>query len=280
MEDGDFLDLDWAKRGASRLVILSHGLEGSSNQTYIRGMGAEMQRAGWDVLAWNFRGCSGEPNRLPRAYHSGETQDLRTVVALAGRRYEKIALVGFSLGGNVTLKFVGESSPPEKVIGAVAISTPIDLESCADALDTRFGNRIYLYRFLVSLIARIEAKSERFPDRIDALGARRIRTIRAYDDRFTAPLHGFRDATDYWTQSSSRQFLPQISVPTLLLNARNDPLLAEAAFPEVEARANPNLFLEAPTSGGHVGFLDRRDGWRPWSERRVAEFVAKTIDPD
>lgn len=277
LPDGDFLDLDWSGHGARRLVILSHGLEGCSTQIYIRGMGAEMRRAGWDILAWNFRGCGAGPNRLPRSYHSGETEDLRAVIELASARYEKIALIGFSLGGNVTLKFLGEAAPPGSVIVAAAISAPIDLASCALALDTRPGNRIYLRRFLASLIARAEAKARSFPDRVNALGARRIRTIREYDDRFTAPLHGFRDAADYWTRSSSRQFLPRIAVPTLLLNARNDPLLSGAAFPEDEARASEHLFLEAPESGGHVGFLDLRRGWHPWSERRVAEFFASSV---
>ncbi|MEP6671195.1 MAG: alpha/beta fold hydrolase [Chthoniobacter sp.] len=273
LSDGDFLDLDWLRRGASRLAILTHGLEGSSTQTYIRGMAATLARAGWDVLAYNFRGCSGEPNRLPRAYHSGETGDLRSVIARATADYSTLALVGFSLGGNVILKYLGESPSDRAIRTAVAICAPIDLAACARKLDQRWTNRIYLRRFIVSLVQKIEAKGELFPGIVDATAARRMRTFQEFDDRYTGPLHGFRDADDYWTQSSARQFLPNITVPTLLLQPRNDPFLAPEAYPWSEAETNPQLFLETPDSGGHVGFLDLRHGLQPWSERRTAEFL-------
>lgn len=272
LPDGDFLDLDWLRQGAPRLVVLAHGLEGSSTQTYIRGMAAALARAGWDSLAYNYRGCSGEPNRLPRAYHSGETNDLRAVVTRAAKDYETLALVGFSLGGNVILKYLGESPPHPSIYSAAAICAPIDLAACARKLDQRRSNRIYLRRFLVSLIAKIEAKATLFPDIVDAAGARTLRSFQAFDDRYTGPMHGFRDAEDYWKQASARQFLPQINIPTLLLQPRNDPFLAPEAYPFPEAEANPHLFLETPGSGGHVGFLDLRQGLQPWSERRVSAF--------
>jgi predicted alpha/beta-fold hydrolase len=275
LADGDFLDLDWLRGGAKRVVILTHGLEGSSTQTYIRGMAATLAKAGWDSLAWNYRGCSGEPNRLPRAYHSGETKDLHAVVERAVADYSSIALVGFSLGGNVILKYLGEASPHRTVQGAVAICAPIDLGACARKLDQRRSNRIYLRRFLVSLVEKIEAKALLFPDKVDASGARDLRSFQQFDDRFTGPLHGFRDANDYWTQSSARQFLTKITVPTLLIQPRNDPFLAPEAYPWPEAEANPQLFLESPESGGHVGFLDLKNGLQPWSERRTAEFLAE-----
>jgi len=274
LPDGDFLDLDWLRRGATRLAILAHGLEGSSTQQYIRGMASTLAAAGWDALAYNFRGCSGEPNRLPRAYHSGETEDLRTVIARAGRDYGIIALVGFSLGGNVILKYLGEAPPHAAVHTAAAICAPIDLAACARKLDQHRGNRLYLRRFIVSLVEKIEAKATLFPDIVDSTGARHLRTFEQFDDRYTGPLHGFRDAVDYWTQSSACQFLPHISIPTLLLQPRNDPFLAPEAYPWPEAEANPHLHLEAPDSGGHVGFLDLRYGLQPWSERRVVEFLS------
>jgi len=273
LPDGDFLDLDWRRGGARRVAILAHGLEGSATQTYIRGMAATLAAAGWDVLAWNFRGCSGEPNRLPRAYHSGETQDLTAVIARAATDYASLALVGFSLGGNVILKYLGEALPHPTIHTAVAICAPVDLAACARQLDEHWTNRLYLHRFIVSLVGKIEAKALLFPDKIDARGARRMRTFQEFDNRYTGPMHGFRDADDYWTQSSARQFLPRIDVPTLLLQPRNDPFLAPEAYPWPEAEANPHLFLEAPASGGHVGFLDLRNGLQPWSERRCAEFL-------
>ena len=274
LEDGDFLDLDWARAGHGRLAIMQHGLEGSTSQAYIRGMAATLQSAQWDVLAWNFRGCGGEPNRLPRAYHSGDTGDLAAVIAHAAEEYSRIALIGFSLGGNVTLKYVGEAPPHPAVVAAAAVSVPLDLASSARKLDRRWSNRIYLRRFLVPLIAKIEAKALHFPGELNTGGIRAIRSFQEFDGRYTAPLHGFRDADDYWKRASSRQFLPGIAVPTLILNARNDPFLTPDSLPFAEAEANPSLFLEAPESGGHVGFLDFARGMQPWSERRVAEFVS------
>ncbi len=278
LADGDFLDLDWIKARRDRVAILTHGLEGSSAQTYIRGMAAALGAAGWDVLAWNFRGCSGEPNRLPRAYHSGETGDLAAVIAHAvAAGYRRVALVGFSLGGNVVLKYLGEAPAHPAVTAAVAISAPLELDPCARKLDREWSNRIYLRRFLVSLVAKIEAKARLFPGKVDATGVRRMRSFQEFDDRYTGPLHGFRDAADYWTRASARQFLPQITVPTLLLSPRNDPFLAPEAYPWREAEANPHLFLEAPDSGGHVGFLDFKRGIRPWSERRAVEFLGEQL---
>ncbi len=279
LADGDFLDLDWARAGRGRLSILTHGLEGSSTQTYIRGLAAALVAAGWDVLAWNFRGCSGEPNRLLRAYHSGDTGDLAAVIAHAAPHYPRLALVGFSLGGNVVLKYLGEAAPHPAIVRAAAISAPVDLAACARQLDQRWSNRLYLRRFLVSLAGKIEAKARIFPGQLEARGVRRMRSFQEFDDRFTGPLHGFRDAADYWAQSSARQFLPRIAVPTLLLQPRNDPFLAPEAFPWPEAEANPHLFLEAPESGGHVGFLDLQRGLQPWSERRVVEFLRAQLGP-
>ncbi len=273
LEDGDFLDLDWLRNGCGRLAIVSHGLEGSTDGGYIRGLSAALSGAGWDVLAWNFRGCSGENNRLLRSYHSGETGDLGCVICHAAKSHQNLALIGFSLGGNVTLKYLGEAPPHPAVKAAAAISVPVDLDSCARALDQRPGNRFYLRRFLKTLTAKMEIKALRFPQAVNGNGIRAIKSIREFDDRCTAPIHGFRDAADYWAQSSSRQFLSRISVPTLILSARNDPFLTPESFPVAEAEANPLLFLEAPESGGHVGFVDLAMGLKPWSERRVVEFL-------
>jgi predicted alpha/beta-fold hydrolase len=273
LPDGDFLDLDWSKGGNTRLAILTHGLEGSSEAAYVRGMAQALSGVGWDILAWNFRGCGQEPNRLVRFYHSGETGDIAAVVRHAGRGYERLALIGFSLGGNVTLKYLGEGPLPPVIAAAAAISTPVDLTTSALALDGRRGNRIYLRRFLQTLIAKVEAKARRFPAELNVEGARQIRTFHEFDNRYTAPLHGFRDADDYWAQASARPFLSRITVPTLLLNACDDPFLTRESLPYGEAEANPSLFLETPAYGGHVGFLDLAYGIQPWSERRVIQFL-------
>lgn len=276
LPDGDFLQLSWSKGGRTRLAILSHGLESDVEAPYMRGMAHALRAAGWDVLAWCLRGCGPAGNRLARSYHSGETGDLGAVVQRGARDYGRIVLVGFSLGGNITLKYLGEAPPHPAVAGGAAISAPVDLESSATLLDRRLPNRLYLRRFLASLVLKIEEKARRFPHEVETAGLRRIRTFREFDDRYTAPLHGFRDAAEYWEQCSSRQFLHGIRVPTLLLNARNDPMLDAATFPFAEAEQNPFLHLEVPASGGHVGFLDFRHGLQPWSERRVPAFFETT----
>ncbi len=275
--DGDFLDLNWrVSEGCSRLAILTHGLEGDASNTYIQGMAAAFFRNGWDVLAWNFRGCSQEPNRLLRSYHSGETGDLQTVIAhaLSTGRYGQLGLVGFSLGGNVTLKYLGDlgSAVDRRVVAAVAFSVPCDLASSSRKLE-KFTNRIYMHRFLVGLRKKIREKMQRFPGELTDEGLDKMRTFREFDGAYTAPIHGFLSAEDYWQQASSRPVLPGIALPTLLVNARNDPFLAPACFPFEEAATSRWFHFEAPASGGHVGFVSLNKQNQYWSETRALEFL-------
>jgi predicted alpha/beta-fold hydrolase len=273
LADGDFLDLDWMGGGAGRTVILTHGLEGSSGDPYVRGMAAKCAAAGWDVLAWNFRGCGGEPNRLPRAYHSGDTPDLAAVIAHAARRAPRLALAGFSLGGNMTLKYLGEREPHPAVAGAAAISAPVDLASSARAMDRRWSTQFYLRRLVRRLVGKVRAKAAAFPGIIDVSRIDGVHGFGDFDNRFTAPMHGFRDAEDYWTRSSARQFLPSIRVPALLINALDDPFLTPGCFPVAEARASAHFHLEMPACGGHLGFIESVLEPFTWAERRVAEFL-------
>jgi len=281
LDDGDFLDLDWSRTGAARCVIVSHGLEGSSQGVYVKGMVRAFNRRGWDALAWNFRGCSGEPNRLLRLYHSGVSDDLARVFRRAGEDgYDTVALIGFSLGGNVTLKWLGElgADAPAWLAGAVAVSVPTDLRASAETMARPF-NRPYMERFLATLREKIRAKQPRFPRELDDTGFEDIRTFREFDDRYTAPIHGFRDAEDYWRRCSSCFLLERIRVPTLLLNALDDPFLAPECFPRELAAQHEWLHLEAPGRGGHVGFVG--GGLRPdeyYSERRAVEFLRGTRD--
>lgn len=284
LPDGDFLDLAWqqspgpgAAIAARPLAILSHGLEGSLQASYIRGMARTLGGAGWDVLAWNYRSCGGIPNRLLRSYHSGESGDLRLLIDHAALTYPDIILIGFSLGGNITLKYAGEAPPHPAVRAAIAISAPVDLASSARALDDRRGNRLYLHRFLKTLLAKAVAKSRQFPGMIHPAALAEIRTIRDFDEAVTAPLHGFASAEDYWARASALPHLGRIGIPALLLSARNDPLLDEPSFPVREALANPAFHLETPTHGGHVGFPDFRQGWQPWHERRVLQFLGEGV---
>ncbi len=278
LPDGDFLDLFWLRQAAKRLAILSHGLEGSAQATYVRGMAATLAGAGWDVLAWNYRGCGGVENNLMRSYHSGESGDLRLVIHHAAQEYAHLVLIGFSLGGNISLKCVGESPPHPAVKAAIAISSPVDLASSARVLDADPGNRLYLHRFLKSLKIKTLHKARRFPELRERLigrdGIDAVTTIKEFDERITAPLHGFANADDYWARASALPHLGKISIPTLLLNARNDPLLAAPSFPEALASGSESFHLEAPAHGGHVGFTDFRAGLQPWSERRLLEFIS------
>lgn len=278
--DRDFLDLDWSKVGGRRVAIVLHGLEGDSSRPYMMGMVKALNRTGWDALAMNFRGCSGEPNRALRMYHSGETDDLNTVVCHVANTgiYADVALVGFSLGGNVILKFLGEQgngiSPLVKA--AVAISVPCDLKACSDRLK-EFRNRPYLHRFLKLLHGKIRAKALMMPDRINDAGFDRIRLLSEFDDRYTAPIHGFRDSADYYEKASSKQFLTTISVPALLINAADDPFLSETCFPVEEANVNPHFFLEIPRHGGHVGFMSFNRTGEYWSETRATSFLQTVL---
>lgn len=276
LDDGDFLDLDWSRVGAGRLVVLCHGLEGDTSQPYIRGMAKAFNRIGWDALAWNYRGCSGEPNRTLRAYHSGATEDLEAVLlhALKNKNYSKAALVGFSLGGNLILKYLGERGAKidARIQKAVAFSVPCDLKASSAHL-AKPANKIYMMAFLSRLKKKIRAKKKLFPGQIDDRGYFKLKTFKDFDDRYTATLHGFKDALDYWKQSSALGYLDAISIPTLMVNAQDDPFLPEECFPEAVARNHPYLYLETPPTGGHVGFVSFNEDGEYWSEKRAVEFI-------
>jgi hypothetical protein len=277
LEDGDFLDLDWSRVGGTDTVVVSHGLEGSSQGGYVKGMVRAFNRRGVDAVAWNCRGCSGEPNRLQRFYHSGSSDDLLRVARHAACATRgRVVLVGFSLGGNMTLKLLGElgSESPDWLAGGVAISVPCDLRASGEVM-AQASHRIYMQRFLADLRAKIRAKQSRFPGPLlDDTGYEALRSFRDFDDRYTAPLHGFRDAEDYWARASARFHLETIRRPTLLLNALDDPFLARECFPRDVAAAHPWFHLETPAHGGHVGFVGgglEKDEY--YSERRALEFA-------
>jgi len=274
--DGDFLDLDWLNPGHGRLLIISHGLEGHSRRPYVAGLARAATRWGWSVLAWNFRGCSGELNRLPRFYHSGASEDLAAVVTHAGQttRFEVMALAGFSLGGNLTLKYLGERHTSKIPVGAaVAISTPCDLAAASAAMET-LQVWPYMFRFQKDILRKWALKKAMFPELIPEINPRCQRTFRQIDDTFTAPIHGFAHAEAYWQACSANAFLPSIRVPALILNAADDPFLAPSCFPQEFARNSTWVHLEVPERGGHVGFMNRWGSQSDlWSEVRAMEFL-------
>jgi predicted alpha/beta-fold hydrolase len=274
--DGDFLDLDWSVKGNKRIAILSHGLEGDSYRPYIRGMVKELNANGWDAVAWNFRGCSGEVNRNLRFYHSGATEDLEEVIrhVLQKNQYQSIVLIGFSLGGNLTLKYLGEQSKNiyPQIKKAVVFSVPCDLQTGSLKM-AGFGNKVYMTRFLRHLRKKVQAKAALMPDKIHDREYHLIKNFRDFDDRYTAPLHGFKDAIDYWTQCSSRNFLHTIAIPTLIVNAKNDPFLSPECFPENQVKELQHVFLEIPQEGGHCGFYAKDLHGKYWSEERAVRFL-------
>jgi uncharacterized protein len=275
--DDDFLDLDWVKHPAApkKLVIISHGLEGNSDRAYVKGMAQAFFTHGHDVLAWNFRGCSEEMNRQLYFYHSGASYDLDTVIthALSTGIYTEVYLVGFSLGGNLTLKYLGERGVkiPSQLKRAVVFSVPMDLKSSCDKISIS-GNWIYSRRFIKSLIRKVKMKAAGFPE-IDLTGIDKINNLLDFDNRYTAPLHGFKDAIHYYSESSSLRYVTGIAIPTLIVNAQNDPFLSPECSPALLLNNHSFVTLEMPKRGGHVGFALFNANGLYWSELRALEFI-------
>lgn len=277
LPDGDFLDVDRtpAARPDGPMVIACHGLEGSSHAGYIVGLGAELAARGVGMLAFNFRGCSGESNRLARFYHSGETGNLDYVVArlVEERPGRALGLAGFSLGGNVVTKYLGErgARAATEIRAAAVVSVPFDLAACARTLDGR-GLFPFLYRerFLRRLRKKALEKAARFPAHIDAARVRAVRTLSDFDEAVTAPLHGFAGARDYWTRSSSGPFVAAVARPLLVLHAEDDPLIPAASLPLAALHNNSQVELRLAAHGGHVAFVSGP----PWRSRRWAESTA------
>ena len=276
--DGDFIDVDYhysRTEPCRGLAVVSHGLEGHSRKKYPLGMARCLSSHGWDVACLNFRCCSGEPNRLPRFYHSGVTDDLHLVITNGlSKGYERVVLIGFSMGGNQTLKYLGEAPGlvPSEVTAAVAFSVPCRLGDAVAVMD-KVCNRPYMHYFMRGLRAKIREKANRFPELIDTEGLDQMISFEPFDDKYTAPLHGFRDAADYYQRCSSAQFTDSIRVPTLLVQSQDDPFLSSSCYPVAEAERSKSLFLEISEFGGHVGFMGswlRRDYW---SERRALSFI-------
>jgi len=278
-DDNDELHLDWYRQGSRRLAIISHGLEGHSRRPYVQGLAKALLAEGWDVLAWNFRSCGGVMNHQPRFYHSGATEDLRRVVGHGlAQGYQTVFLSGFSMGGNLTLLYLGEQGErvDSRICGAVAYSVPCDLAGSAGMLALP-SRKIYMQRFLKDLRVKMSEKAKKFPDLIDVSDFDTIQNFHQFDDRYTAPLHGFKNAADYWAQCSALGKLKDIKVPALMVNAADDPFLSANCFPESLSVLGAHVRLDAPKWGGHVGFVDRgRDGYY-WSERRALAFLQGVV---
>ena len=282
MADGDFMDLDFTRVGSDKIVIILHGLEGSSESKYMQALSLVARDSGIDSVSVNFRGCSGEPNRLLSSYHSGKIDDLAEVFDYlnGNHKYETYYLVGYSLGGNMALKYLGEGrfQLPNQLKAAVAVSVPCDLRASSEEI-SKFWNTVYMQRFLISLKKKTLKKMEQFPEaRLERERLLKVNNFFDFDNLYTAPVHGFKDAFDYWEQNSCRQFLGGIKTPSLLITATDDPFLSETCYPFDEARSHKYFHLEATRFGGHVGYNSEfSNGSGFWLERRILSFLT---DPE
>ena len=281
--DGDFLDLDWCEPEAvgAPVVVVLHGLEGSSRSHYVSGLCREAAALGLRAVILNFRSCSGEPNRTGRLYHSGETSDLDAVLGrlIAREPAVRVGLVGISLGGNVLLKWLGERGVGAyaQVRAGAAISTPFDLAACAAVLDRGLNRALYTASFLATMKAKLDKKAELYQDVLNLPAARKAKTFAEYDRLVTAPLGGFASERDYWARSSSGPLLPQIRRPTLLINALNDPFMPASALPRAAVAESRWLEAAFVAEGGHAGFLQGASGARSWAEGRALAFLRRHL---
>lgn len=276
LPDGDFLDIDWSyplsRKHTKNVALLFHGLEGNAQRTYMLAMAKLLNQHGYDVAAVNFRGCSGGDNRLYRSYHSGETDDMRFVINRIAEkeRYPHIFLYGVSLGGNALLKYAGEKKEiPSHVRAIATVGVPIDLKASLEQLN-RKENWVYRTSFILDLKSKYRRKMMKFPEQMAEEVYRGIKTLKDFDDAYTAPAHGFKNALDYYEKASSFKLLPEITIPTLILNAKNDSFLHGNCYPNDFASSSKDLFLETPQHGGHVGFYKSGDFY--YSELRTLDF--------
>ncbi|MCM4154873.1 alpha/beta fold hydrolase [Gramella sp. AN32] len=281
LSDGDLLDLEWnySEKGKTKnAVILLHGLAGTASRPYMQGMAKKFISEGYDAIAMNFRGCSDEPNRKYQSYHAGATEDLQEVIkhVLKNDKYSNLILLGFSLGGNMVLKYLGEKrNRPVEIKAGIAISVPCDLEGSLGAIN-RMRNFIYSKRFEISLKEQLFARANQYPDEIDRKSIQSCNSLRDIDDLYTSKAHGFTDASDYYTQNSSLQFLQQIKIPDFILNAKNDSFLSEKCYSIDIAEISEKIFLEMPDYGGHVGFVTHSTTY--YHEKRAFEFAMEQVE--
>jgi len=279
LPDGDFLDIDWSytlsRKRTQHVAFLFHGLDGNAQRTYMLAMAKLLNQNGYDVASINFRGCSGSDNLLYRSYHSGETGDMRFIIKMIAERdtYTSIFLYGISLGGNVLLKYAGEKKEiPSQVKAIVAVGVPADLKASLEQLNNS-ENWVYRTSFLLSLKKKFRKKMVKFPELMTSEIYNRIKTLKDFDNAYTAPAHGFKDALDYYEKASSFDFLPEIEIPTLILNAKNDSFLQGNCYPYDYASSSKHLFLETPDYGGHVGFYKRGNFY--YNEERTLDFFTE-----
>ncbi len=259
LSDGDFIDLDWSYsliQKTEKLGVIIHGLEGNGQRQYMLGTARHLNNNGWDCVAINLRNCSGEVNRLYKSYYAGVSEDIDHVIShiVSSYSYSNISMCGFSLGGNIMLKYLGEgrSLPPE-IKAAIGVSVPCDLYDSLLEIN-KPHNYLYQQRFIKHLKAKLYERQQQFPDILDTSDIKNCTSIIDIDNLYTSKAHGYSNALEYYTKCSSKQFLKDIKIPTLILNAKNDSFLGDLCYPVEEVAKSKTVFLEIPKYGGHVGF--------------------------
>jgi len=280
--DDDFIDLDFSKVGSKTLVLLIHGLEGSSESKYMTSCTNHFNSNGLDVVCFNLRGCSGEDNLLLSTYHSGKTEDVEFVInhLLDNYNYDEIVIVGFSLGGNLTLKYIGEQSSniPEKVKGGIAVSVPIDIASAEKEMD-KLKNKMYVEIFFKTMKNKVLEKAYKFPEyNLDKKKLFKATKFKHLEHLYTAPIFGFDSPEDYWEKASAKPHLPNIKVPTLLINAKDDSFLSKECYPNKEALESKYFYFLETKYGGHCGFMSSfKPEENKWVEKRIYDFIKENI---
>ncbi len=281
-EEGDFLDLDWKQTGSKKLVLILAGLEGKSTSLYSRAAIRYSNRQGWDAVCMNYRGCSGEPNRLLKGYHMGATDDVKFTIdyILSVYDYEEIVIVGYSLGGNLALKYIGEEGEalPDQIKGSVSFSVPMDIKKSNERLN-KWYNWHYIKWFMLTLNYKANQKKRQFPKELQRYkGFFMSGNFVYFDTHFTAPANGFNTVEEYWKLSSCKPYLPNIKVPSLIIASHDDTFISENCYPTEEAQHNEHLFLEITKHGGHCGFVRNFFEKQWWMEERTFQFIATLKD--
>lgn len=280
--DKDFIDLDFSKVDSKSIVLLIHGLEGSSESHYMISTSKELNKHGLDTVSMNLRGCSGEDNLLLQTYHSGKTDDVKFIIEylLQNYSYENIAIVGFSLGGNITLKYLGEftNELPKKVKGGIAISVPIDLTS-AQAEMNKVKNKLYMQEFMRTMRIKLLQKAEKFPDfKLNKKLLYKATKFRHIEKQFTVPVFGFKSSKDYWLKASCKPYLTKIKLPSLLINSKDDSFLSRECYPVEEAKKSSFFHFMETKYGGHVGFMSSfKTEENNWIEKQIVQFIKEKV---
>lgn len=283
--DNDFIDLDFSKVGSKTLAVLIHGLEGSSSSSYITATIKHLNDKYLDAVCFNLRGCSGEDNNLLATYHSGKTEDVNFVInhILDKYNYDNIVIIGFSLGGNLTLKYIGEKGTelPSEIKGGIACSVPIDIASAEKEMD-KLKNKLYMEVFFKTMKNKILEKAHKHPEfQLDKDKLFKATKFKHLEYLYTVPVFGFESPEDYWQKASSKPYISAINKPTLLINAKDDTFLSKECYPKEEAKNSKNFFLEITKYGGHCGFMSSfKPSENTWLEERIARFINRNINID